>query len=112
MLSASALADDLAKYLGLGAGVDEERALVAADLTLQRIELVVSPVPDAARPIALEVAVRGYQNPHGTTSEQTGPFQRSFRFPGVYLTKRERADLRRLVGAGGAFTINPIAPPA
>lgn len=104
------LVEDLETYLGLGTNIDPLRALLMVDLSLQRVGAVVTPVPDAARAIVLDVAARGYSNPQGTSTEQVGPFSRTFRMPGVYLTARERSDLRRMRGSGGAFTVNPITP--
>lgn len=108
-LSAAELVDDLRVVLSLDV-IDQTKARLLLDLTVQRVAAVVSPVPFEARPIVLDVAARAYVNPQGVTQESVGPFSRSFTTPGVYLTKRERADLRRMRGAGGAFTFNPITP--
>jgi hypothetical protein len=110
-LTSAVLMDDLKVYLGLGDDWDINRAGLVLDMTLERVASVVSPVPDEARPIVLDVAGRGYTNPQGVASETVGPFNTTFRAPGVYLTKRERADLRRLVGRGSAFTIDPYQAP-
>lgn len=110
MLVAEDLKADLGIYLGLGSTLDDGRARLVLDLTLQRVAGVVSPIPDEARPIVLDVAGRAYLNPQATETETVGPFGRTFRAPGVWLTERERTDLRGLVGPRGAFTINPIHP--
>lgn len=107
MLNANDLVDDLAIYLGLPA-VDTLRAILVLELTLLRARGVVASLPDTAKPIILDVAARGYINPQDAASETVGPFGRTFRMPGVYFTKQERADLLALVGQGrGAFTIRP-----
>jgi hypothetical protein len=109
------MVDQMDILLGLGGNIDRARAELVLNLALQRASAVVSPVPDEALPIILDAAGRAYSNPQGATAETAGPFGRTFSMPGVYLTKRERADLRAMAGEGGAFTINPTpadaAPP-
>lgn len=110
-LTAAGLLGDLGTYLNLGAKLDSTRGTLVLDLALQRAQAIVDPVPDPARPLILDVAARGYVNPEGTVQESVGGIGRTYSSQGVYLTRRERADLRRLRGgAGGAFTVNPIAP--
>lgn len=115
-LSAQALVEPLGTLLGLSGAIDVARAQLNLELAIERAETVVVPVPDGARSIILDVASRGYSNQQGTTAETAGPFSRTLAMPGVYLTKRERADLKSLAGKGGAFTVNPTAadagPPA
>lgn len=97
----------------LGGQVEQDRAELVVDLALQRVASVVNPIPDAARPILLDVIERGYSNPRGVESRTVGPFTERFRNPGVYLLDQEREDLLALVTttrSGGAFTIRAGAP--
>lgn len=107
-LSVSDVAEALQKLLA-GTGIDTARAYLIAELALERAQLVVNPVPYRARPIVLEIASRALQNPQAVTQETVGPFSRSFRDPGVYVTDRERDLLLALVPgyAAGAFTVRP-----
>ena len=93
------------------AEVDTTRARLVVELALERVASVISPVPDAARPILLKVAMRGYSNPTDVQQETVGPFSRTFRSAGVYLTDLERLDLLGLsTTLRGAFTIRPGVP--
>ncbi len=93
------------------AAVDQRRAELVVDLAILRVQAVVSPIPHGARPILLESAMRGYLNPQSVAQESAGPFTRTFREPGVYLTRREREDLEALAETNrGAFTIRPGVP--
>lgn len=103
---------DLAKMVR-PAQVDVERAELVVELAMLRVIAVVNPIPEGARPILLESALRGYLNPSRTTQESAGPFTRTIPDGGVYLTAAERADLIELAGKvdddalPGAFTIRP-----
>jgi hypothetical protein len=98
--------DDLALYLG-NSNIDAERAalLIAQAESLARA--ILTTLPDAATAVILSAAARGYASPQGVTSEMTGPYSVQRPPGGVYLTKLERAALRRLSGGGGAFSIDP-----
>lgn len=95
------------------AAVDDERAQLVVELAMLRVSAVVSPIPEGARPILLESALRGYLNPSRTSQESAGPFSRTIPDGGVYLTRDERDDLLALAGKvdddalPGAFTIRP-----
>lgn len=95
------------------AAVDTERAQLVVELAMLRVSAVVSPIPEGARPILLESALRGYLNPSRTSQESAGPFSRTIPDGGVYLTASERDDLLALAGQvdddalPGAFTIRP-----
>lgn len=94
------------------AAVDVERANLVVELAILRVRAVVDPIPEGARPILLEVALRGYLNPTRTVQEAAGPFSRTLPNAGVYVTEEERAaleDMAGLAGDGqlGAFTIRP-----
>lgn len=99
---------------------DLVRAELVVELAILRVRAVVDPIPEGARPILLEAALRGYQNPTRTSQEAAGPFSRTLPNAGVYLTDEERAELARLAEMGavagaarsGAFTIRPGAKAA
>lgn len=97
---------DLALYLG-ESSIDDARAAMLIGQAESLAESIVSPLPDAARAVVLSAAARGYANPQGVTSEGVGPYTVTRPLAGVYLTKTERATLRRLAGGSGAFTIDP-----
>jgi hypothetical protein len=110
-LTVDGLITDFTTYLDLETTtIDTPRARLLLDLVLRRAAAIVSPVPDAAKPLVFDVAGRAYVNPHSVTQEQVGGMGQTFATTGVHLTRRERADLRRLRGPAGAFTVNPIAP--
>lgn len=102
---------DLALYLGVDT-VDDDRAALMITLAGDLCSAIVSPTPDGAKAIVLTCAARGYSNPSGAQYETTGPYSVQRPFPGLYLTKSERAALKRLSGKGGAFTVNPLADDA
>lgn len=99
-------ATDLGIYLGTE--VDAARGQMLIDLALALASSIVSPVPEQAKAVILTSAGRAYVNPSGVTSQAAGPYQVSMPSAGVYLTKTERAALRRLSGGGGAFSIDLI----
>lgn len=108
---------DFATYLNNDA-IDETRAAFILELAQEKCETIVSPLPAAARSVILDVAERAYANP--TTSggsnpayyaEGEGPFSSStpgFSGGGLFLTKTNKADLRRAAGGGTAFTIDML----
>jgi hypothetical protein len=98
-------ASDLETFLGLDA-IDTDRADQLIGLAMDLVESIVSPAPDAAKAIVLTAAARAYANPEGLTQELVGPYQASRPAAGIYLTKSERASLRRLAGVGGAFSFD------
>lgn len=94
------------------ATVDMERAATVVELAMLRVSMVVSPIPEGARPILVDMSMRAYTNPQSAVYETAGPFSRSFREAGVYLKPNERADLEALGAAAAghgaaAFTIRP-----
>lgn len=111
VLSVSDIAEALQQLLP-DTGRDVSRLYLIAELAIERAELVVRPVPYRARPVVLEIASRALQNPQAVTQETVGPFSRSFREPGVYVTDRERALLLALAPGctSGAFTVRPGRP--
>lgn len=105
--------DELSTYLGLGTGaaedIDTDRATLILQLAHDKCEAVVSPVPDAAKGVELDVSARAYTNPSAETSQAPGPYGiiRNTLIGGLWLTKANIADLRRFAGASSAFTIDP-----
>jgi len=98
--------EDLELYMGSDA-IDSFRADFLIDQAILLCESVVTPLPDAASVVILSVAARAYSNPQGVTAESIGPYNVQRPWAGIYLTKAERAALRRVAGSGGAFTVDP-----
>lgn len=105
-------AGDLGVYLGI-ANIDQDRADFLLQLAHDRMEAIVSPVPDSARGIELAVAARAYNNATSAHQVGIGSAQVSFGsansstgIGGLYISKAERADLRRAAGRTGAFSID------
>lgn len=104
-MSTLVLPDELATYLGLSTDeLDEARAQLLIDTSTALVEAIVAEPPDAAAAVVLSSVARAYVNPAGISNEVVGPYQASRPTAGVYLTKAERATLRRLSGGGGAFS--------
>lgn len=106
MAYATPTSSDLSLYLGVDS-IDSARAdfLIAQAESLART--VLTTLPDGAATVVLSAAARGYANPLGVTQETVGVYSVSRPMGGVYLTKSERATLRRLAGGSAAFTIDP-----
>lgn len=101
---------DLATYLGIS-DVDTTRATQLIGIAQGFCEDIVSPLPSTAFGVVLAAAARSYANPQGVTGEAMGPFHVQ-RPGGVYLTKYERAALRRAAGRGGAMSTSTLAAAA
>lgn len=100
---------DLATYLG--STVDDQRAAQLLQLAQEIAESMVgNPLPLGAEAIVLSAAARGYLNASGVTSETIGPYNIQRPSAGIYLTKAERASLRRLAGRTGAFSVSILPP--
>lgn len=100
--------DDLQTYLG-SPNFDAERAELLISTAVSLCEAIVKPLPESADAVILSSAGRAYTNATGVTSQMAGPYQVTMPSGGVYLTKSERATLRRLAGGGGAFSIDMLA---
>jgi hypothetical protein len=100
--------EDLGTYLGTT--VDEVRAQQLIDLAQQLCESIVTPLPDGADAVVLDVATRAFSNPSNAQTQAAGPFSAAFGAVGggLWLTRQNKATLRRLSGAGGAFTIDTM----
>jgi hypothetical protein len=99
---------DLGTYLSTS--VDDDRAQLLLDLAQQLCESIVKPLPDGADAVVLDVAARSYSNPANVTQEAAGPFSANFGpvGGGLWLTRQNKATLRRLAGSGGAFSIDTM----
>lgn len=98
--------DDLTNLLG--STVDPVRAWTLLGLAQQLCETIVSPLPDNATAVVLDVAARAYANPTAVPSQVTGPFSVGGAAGGIWLTRQNKATLRRLAGGGGAFTFDTM----
>lgn len=100
--------NDLALYMG-AQSVDEDRARLLLDLAVEACEEIVSPLPDGARGVVLDVAASAFVAPPGPGGQQTaGPYGAPLPPGGVVLSRRQERRLKRLAGRGsGAFTITP-----
>lgn len=98
---------DLQSYLGLGV-IDSDRATLVLASAQVLCESVVSPLPNGAYAVVLDVAARGYSNPTNADSEAVGPFPVTWGAVsgGLWLTQKNKAALRALAGGGGAFSID------
>lgn len=99
-------ADDLGTYLGTTVDTDRATAILARAQAL--CESVVSPLPAGADAVVLDVAARAYSNPTNVTQQSVGPYSAGYGTAGggLWLTRANKATLRRLAGSGGAFTID------
>lgn len=99
---------DLGTYLG--AEVDTDRAQFLIDKAVQLCESIITPLPDGGDTVVLDVAARAYSNPSNAQTQAAGPFSATFGAlgGGLWLTRQNKATLRRLAGSGGAFTIETL----
>ncbi|MGZ4621461.1 MAG: hypothetical protein ACXVGF_04770 [Blastococcus sp.] len=99
---------DLGTYLG--ATVDDTRAQYLIDKATELCLSVCDPLPTTADAVILDVAARAYSNPGNVTSQGAGPFPVTYGAVGggLWLTRQNKATLRRLNGGGGAFTIDTM----
>lgn len=114
------VSSDLATYLGLST-IDDVRASQILALAESLCASIVNPLPAGAEPVVLDVASRAWNNPKGAQSSTNavGSVSQSTSYPGVagglYLTRENKATLRRLTsGSSSIFTINilPDVAPA
>jgi len=114
-----ATADELGVFLGI-TDINQDRAGLLLQLAHDRCEMYASPVPAAAKGLELAVAGRAYTNVSSARQAGIGSAQMSFGAPnatfgigGLYVSKSEIRDLRRLSGRTGAFSIDllTVSPP-
>ncbi|MGH3437089.1 MAG: hypothetical protein ACRDRL_28995 [Sciscionella sp.] len=91
---------DLGTFLG-DPSIDAGRATQVLAIVQGFCEDIITPLPESAFGVVLSAAARIYSNASGVTGETVGPFNVQ-RPTGVYLTKGEKAALRRAAGIGGA----------
>lgn len=105
-----ALPSDLATYLGVDpTKLDDDRATLMLQLAQDKCESLLSPLPDTALGVVLDVAARAYTNVTNAQTESAGPFQVSHGAisGGMWLTRANMAELRRLGASSGAFSVDP-----
>ena len=97
--------------------VDEPRMNLILDLAEGLAEPIAgSPLPDAAKATVLAVAARAFSNPASTGQQGLGSAQTTFQAPGglpvggLYLSRTDKAALRRARSGGAAFTISLLPP--
>lgn len=90
------------------ADLDSDRAELLIQTAQDLAEDVITPLPASASGIVLQAAARAYSNPTGTPTQAVGPFSVAGSSGGVYLTKQDRAALRRAGGISGAFSIDTL----
>lgn len=104
---------DVATFLG--SDVDEARAQWFIDQVETQCLAILDPLPDAALPVIVRAAARGLSNATGAAQMGIGSAQLSFGSQaatyngGLFLSKADRADLRRLAGRTGAFSVDLLA---
>lgn len=97
---------DLATFMNVS--VDAARAQLMLDLVEGDAGSIVFPLPPAARGVILTAAARAYANPLATASQSAEGASATWNPGGLYLSRAERRQLRRLAGiGGGAFTVDP-----
>lgn len=102
----SPTADDVALYLDID-NVNTGRAELFISQAMALAASYIDPVPPAGMAIVLGAVARAYTNAQGVTAETIGPYSVTRPTGGVYFTKAETANLKRLAGKGGAYTIDP-----
>jgi hypothetical protein len=98
--------EDLGTYLG--SEVDPARAKLIISGAIALCSSIVDPLPEAALSVVLDVAARAYTNPTAVPNQAAGPFTVGSAPGGLWLTRQNKATLRRLAGSGGAFTIETM----
>lgn len=105
--------EDLATYLG--GDVDPARATLVIRLAQDLCEGIVTPLPAVAKAVVIDVAVRALSNPQqlhdaalGTARLGFGATGSGTAIGGLYLSKSNRADLKRLAGRGSAFAADTL----
>ena len=99
---------DLGTYLGVT--VDTTRAQYLIDRATDLCTSLVNPLPAGSDAVVLDVAARAYLNPGNVQADNGGPYGATFGpvGGGLWLTRQNKATLRRLGSGGGAFTIDTL----
>lgn len=104
---------DLGVFLGADIAADDARAVLLLQLAHDRVESYVSPVPAAAKGIEITVAARAYTN--ATSAHQVGLGSGNVSFGaqnsstgigGLFVSRQEQRDLRRMADRSGAFAVD------
>lgn len=100
---------DLQSYLGVSS-LDSDRATLVLSSAQSLCEAIVSPLPNGAAAVVLDVAARALTNPVNAQQQTDGPFSVSYGAVsgGLWLTNNNKATLRNLAGQVGAFTIDTM----
>lgn len=90
---------------------DDARALLIIALAQSRCERYLSPLPPAAKDVVLPVAARAWANVISANQIGLGSGYATMANAGkvaggMYVSRSEKADLRRLGGRSGAFSID------
>ena len=111
-MTAIALPSELGTLLQQTIPDDDPRGVLVLALAQARCELWVSPLPDAAKGIVLSVAARAWTNIASANQIGMGSAYATLAntgaggVGGLYVSRSEKADLRRLAGRSGAFSID------
>ncbi len=97
----------LQSYLGIDT-IDTTRALTILEMATDLCSTIVSPLPPTAAVVVLTVAARAFSNPEGVTAETVGPYHVQHAPGAFYLSKADKAALRRLSGGVLAFDIDTM----
>lgn len=105
---------DLQTYLGL-ATIDNDRATLILELAQNLCEAILSPLPASANAVVLGMAARAFTNAGQLSSAALGSGHLQYAtngagaaIGGLYLSRADKTNLRRLAGSGGAFSIDPL----
>lgn len=114
MTSPIAQPSDLQSFLG-ASNIDNSRATLLIQLAQNECATIVSPLPATAIGVVLDVAARAYGNPQGVQSQHLGTASVSYgnqqyggALGGIFLTRGNKATLRRLAGSGGAYSVDTL----
>lgn len=108
--------DDLATFLGaVFDSTATARATLILSLAQNLCEAIVSPLPDTANSVVLEVAARAFENPAQRQQESLGSAHVAYgamagggTVGGLYLSRQDKANLRRLAGGSTAYSVDPL----
>jgi hypothetical protein len=101
----------LATYLDM-TEIDTARATLLLSLATDKCLGIVDPLPAGSDGVVLDIAGRAYTNPTNIQTQAPGPYGPGVGGPpvmgGLWMTKANIAELRRLsLSGGGAFTVDP-----
>ena len=102
---------DLGTYLGIAdVSPITDRLTLVISYAQTLCESLVSPLPAGAEAVVVDVVVRAFTNPGNTQSQGAGPYNVNWGAVagGRWLTRQNKATLRRLAGGGGAFTFDTM----